>query len=619
MIVEMKRVSIVMRTHEKNELLRKLRKIGIIHLDEVNVSTSKIEDLDSQSIELNRVLATLKEIENNQAKKTKKNKNNSYSIVDEETFSSLHKRLSWLISSVEEKEDILQSLKKDIDFLTPFGQISLDDLAFLKEYGYPLHLYSVENESLKDITTEFIKIKSDKKFTLVATIKNTIDEREPIYLPSYSLEDSKQMLKKIKGELTEINSELIENISHIASYIHYLEVLESEKVFEKVSSSMDEEEGIITWLSGYLPVTKKDIFTEFALTNHLGYALSEIREDENPPSLVSNNKVVRIISPVFDILGTVPGYREYDISMWFLMFFALFFAMIVGDGAYGLIFLIGAITLHIKTKKSTNAVILLYVLSITSIIWGAVTGTWFGSYTIISSVPFLQSLVIPNISSYPELFGLPVTTAQNTVMQFCFIIGTVQLSLACVMNIHHKIGTKDISAVADVGWLMMIDALYFLVLSLVIGSSMNASVIAYIVGIGFLLVVVFGAQGPGISFLKGLAGGAANLFTTFLNSISAFSNIISYIRLFAVGMASLAIAQSFNTMADGFLSGFALPAGIIILVFGHGLNIAMALLSVVVHGVRLNLLEFSGQLGMEWTGYQYNPFRETVKHTSHTL
>lgn len=105
----------------------------------------------------------------------------------------------------------------------------------------------------------------------------------------------------------------------------------------------------------------------------------------------------------------------------------------------------------------------------------------------------------------------------------------------------------------------------------------------------------------------------AGFFTTFLDTISAFSNIMSYIRLFAVGMASVAIAQSFNAMASGMLKGFALPAGILVLVIGHGLNLVMGLLSVVVHGVRLNLLEFSGQLGMEWTGIQYQPFAETVE------
>ena len=198
-------------------------------------------------------------------------------------------------------------------------------------------------------------------------------------------------------------------------------------------------------------------------------------------------------------------------------------------------------------------------------------------------------------------------------MKFCFIIGTVQLSLACILNVIHKIPKKDLSFVADIGWLMDILALYFVVLQLVIGEPANMLYVASVVGAGFLLVVVFGSQGPGIKFGKGLASGLGGFFTTFLNTISAFSNIMSYIRLFAVGMASVAIAQSFNSMAGGMLSGFALVAGILVLVIGHSLNIVMGLLSVVVHGVRLNLLEFSGQLGMEWTGIAYEPFTQTVE------
>jgi len=221
--------------------------------------------------------------------------------------------------------------------------------------------------------------------------------------------------------------------------------------------------------------------------------------------------------------------------------------------------------------------------------------------------------VIPSISNYPELFGLSAVQAQNQVMKFCFIIGTVQLSLACIMNIIHKIPQKNLSFVADIGWLIDILALYFIVLQLVVGEPANVMMVFSIVGVGFLLVVGFGNQAPGVPFVKGLVSGLGGFFTTFLNTISAFSNIMSYIRLFAVGMASVAIAQSFNSMASGMLNGWALPAGILILVIGHSLNLVMGLLSVVVHGVRLNLLEFSGQLGMEWTGIAYEPFAQTVE------
>jgi V/A-type H+-transporting ATPase subunit I len=121
-------------------------------------------------------------------------------------------------------------------------------------------------------------------------------------------------------------------------------------------------------------------------------------------------------------------------------------------------------------------------------------------------------------------------------------------------------------------------------------------------------------QESGTSFLKGIARGLGDGFATFLNVISSFSNIISYIRLFAVGMATVAIATSFNQIAASLLKGFTLPAGMLILIIGHGLNIVMSILSVIVHGIRLNVLEFSSQLGMEWSGYKYEPFREKIKN-----
>ena len=88
-------------------------------------------------------------------------------------------------------------------------------------------------------------------------------------------------------------------------------------------------------------------------------------------------------------------------------------------------------------------------------------------------VPLLRSLVIPTFANYPAHFGVESTTQQNTIMKFCFILGTVQLSLACVMNIRRKFREKDLSWLADLGWLAAIDALYFVVLYLVIGQQVN--------------------------------------------------------------------------------------------------------------------------------------------------
>jgi V/A-type H+-transporting ATPase subunit I len=283
--------------------------------------------------------------------------------------------------------------------------------------------------------------------------------------------------------------------------------------------------------------------------------------------------------------------------------------MIIGDAGYGACFLTVAVLLHIKQKKVNNLVLLVYVVSIATIIWGALTGTWFGLEAAME-IPFLKKLVIPTFANYPEYFGYTSVQQQNVMMKFCFIIGTVQLSLACIMNIRRKIGNKDLSMVADIGWLMAINSLYYVVLLLVINEQSNLLTCAIVILAGFVLVCLFGGMAPGLSFSKGLKAGLADSFTNFLNTISAFGNIMSYIRLFAVGLASLAIAQSFNNMALG-MTGVMRVFGILVFVLGHVLNLVMGLLSVIVHGVRLNLLEFSGQLGMEWSGTAYDPFRKS--------
>jgi len=398
---------------------------------------------------------------------------------------------------------------------------------------------------------------------------------------------------------------------YINSYQAQLVIAQNTIEYSCASRFAQDEEGLV-WMEGYVPTDDFKVFEAAAHANNWAFASEDVIEDDSKvPTKVKYNKLTSLMIPVFDILGTVPGYNEYDISFWFLGFFTLFVAMILGDAGYGAIMLIAAIALNVKTKKLSNPLLLLYVLSVATLIWGSLTGTWFGLEAAMK-IPFLKALVIPSFANYPEYFGVTTTQAQNAIMKFCFSVGTIQLALACVMNIKKKLPQKDLSLVADLGWLMAICALYFLVLLLVIGESYNLTLIGIIVAIGFVLVVIFGAMGPGVPFSEGLKAGLAGAFTTFLNTISAFGNVMSYIRLFAVGMASLAIAQSFNDIAFGF-NGPLVVIGAVVMIFGHVLNIVMGFLSVAVHGIRLNLLEFSGQLGMEWSGIAYDPFRKMDK------
>jgi V/A-type H+-transporting ATPase subunit I len=117
-----------------------------------------------------------------------------------------------------------------------------------------------------------------------------------------------------------------------------------------------EGEGPVVWLAGWVPAKDAPGLEEAAAKNGWGLLLDDPTDEELPPTKIENNAVVRMIAPVFDFLGTVPHYREYDISGWFLLFFTIFFAMIFGDGGYGSLLLLGGLFAAFKAKKSGGKV-----------------------------------------------------------------------------------------------------------------------------------------------------------------------------------------------------------------------------------------------------------------------
>ena len=232
------------------------------------------------------------------------------------------------------------------------------------------------------------------------------------------------------------------------------------------------------------------------------------------------------------------------------------------------------------------------------------TGTWFGSEKL-AALPWLSWMIMPALSSFNPRSG-------ETFKIIFFTVGAVHISIAHFWSFLRQAKEKPfIRSLAQLGWLTMVLGLYFLVLNLVISSEKFPVPVhaKWMIACGFPFVIVFSRQEG--RFFHGVAMGVANLLTTFLSSISAFADIISYIRLFAVGLAGIEISKSFNGIAAGLGTGsLGILIGGIILLFGHSLNMAMGALSVVVHGVRLNMLEFSGHLGMEWSGKPYKPFKE---------
>ena len=203
---------------------------------------------------------------------------------------------------------------------------------------------------------------------------------------------------------------------------------------------------------------------------------------------------------------------------------------------------------------------------------------------------------------------------------FCFTLALLQLSVAHFKGIAKNLREKSLKMIGELGSLLQLWGMFYVVLSMVVSSSVfsfSEKIYGFPIGTISIALVAFGFA---LSFIfsnyegnlgESVMASVKGIISVLLGVVNVFSDIVSYIRLWAVGLAGAAISNTVNSMA-GPLLGHAIMfiAFVILIVFGHGLNMILNLLSVIVHGVRLNTLEFSTHLGMSWSGFKYNPFSE---------
>jgi V/A-type H+-transporting ATPase subunit I len=187
------------------------------------------------------------------------------------------------------------------------------------------------------------------------------------------------------------------------------------------------------------------------------------------------------------------------------------------------------------------------------------------------------------------------------MMKLSFTLGAIHLSCAQLWQMVRN--WPDLRALSKLGWAIFVWGMYGAVNMFVLKSPMNwHTPWPYLLLAGAGFAIVFAS--PSRNLVKMLVLGFAQFP---LSMLSVFSDVISYVRLMAVGLASSVLAVSFNEMAVDVESW---PLMIVILVFGHSLNLGLAMIAMFAHGVRLNMLEFSNNLGMRWTGFPYQPFTQ---------
>ena len=638
MIVPMKKVSLVVLNKERKDALLQLKKVGVVHLEQIDGSSEQLslyKEASNNAVAANAILSDIKVAKKKSFSSTVKTLSND-EIID---------KCKHVIDISDKKKKLLEEIASDaaeIERFANWGQVDIEDFAFLKEKGISFKMYEIPEDKYglidEKVTTICVnRIKKIVRFLLIDASEDRPEGLPPeafeVPMPVLSTKDLAKRVEDNEAEISKIEEELKSETVYISQIQDFKSNLESDIQFETIYSGMGQENSgkttDLAWLTGYVPIDSFDKLKDCVTKNSWAMAASDPTEEDNVPTKLKNNKFVSLIYPLTDFLGTVPGYHEYDISGWFLLFFCVFFGMIFGDGGYGLLVTIASLVLVLKSlfqKKSVSPLMgLLLLLGLSTVAWGTVTCTWFGLKP--EQLPaWLTSLSITPISNaagsdyrlyLPWNTEVGLTTGQNLQI-FCFTLAFLQLSVAHLKGMARN--RKSLKVLGEFGSLLQIWGMFYVVLSMVVSSALFplglvvnnipvGTIAIALVGGGFALSFIFSNYEGNIG--ASILESCKNIISVLLGVVNVFSDIVSYIRLWAVGLAGSAISNTVNEMA-GPLLGHAITfiAFVALIAFGHGLNMVLNLLSVIVHGVRLNTLEFSTHLGMSWSGFKYNPFAE---------
>ena len=606
MIVKMSKVYVVSRGADKQAMLDKLADLGAVHLTPVDPATAIAAEKTVTALDgLDRAMQILGNIQPDGDKPDLTPIQGADEALEIQRLSA-------------ERNNRLTSLHRQYEQLEAWGDVTLQQLTELRQAGVALEFFDVPVEDSGNISCQCLQVVADlSEGRVMVSVANRDSEAElpesadPIELPARDR-------PSLQAEAAEIDQALADDGHRLAQLAGLLPEMRKARTELQAQANMTvaERGGLsedkLFAIQGWIPTEQAETLADDLASAGLQAAVQATapQEDEAPPTLVRYPRWAKPINALFDILGTTPGYREMDLSPFFMIALPIFAAMLIGDGGYGLIFtIIGLLSYKkLSVKAGKPAAQLLLVFGLVMLLWGMISGNYFG----VTPSTFETGGQLSGIGKVMAFVGFlwrsDAEASRNLIIKISFVFGTIHLVLAH-LRAALALG-KDTRTLAEIGWSVFLIGMLGIVWFLFFPKNlwMPMSVTGAMLGVGALLVICFcfPSRNPAKAIGLGLA-------SSIMPMISAFSDTMSYIRLMAVGLASYYIALAFNNLAMDVASGgwyMWIPAAII-LILAHSLNIILGLIAVFAHGVRLNMLEFSSNAGVQWAGYPYAPFART--------
>ena len=607
MIVQMYKYSFLVFYSGYNEFLKDIRKIGVVHLKEnKNEPTAEMQELFRHLTEVSKAVKKLESIETEGGGKK----------PEFESGKAVFNRLKEIEKEMEKNHHQVQHLEKERKQLQPWGDFDWSVIEKLNNEGIEVRFMTLPSKKYNsDWEKDFYirKISDADGYSYFVTFekgeekseseKNEFDEiagADELVLPRRSLGEVNAEIKKLKNQEQEFRNEL-HRIAHfnIPQLQQYHDEVQQELSEQNAHlQTTDEVDGKVKMLEGWVPETKKEELDNYLEENEILYVVEEPEEEDKVPVLLKNNRFTKL----YEIIGNLyelPNHRELDLVPFFAPFYMMFFGFSLGDAGYGLFIVLAAAIAKRKLPEFKSVLSLAQWLGLGTVIFGALTGTFFGIDLLSADVPWLERFKAYMINT-------------NQMFNLAIILGGIQIVFGLVLkviNISRVQGFKY--SLSTIGWLILIFGLggVFGLKSMDVLSAQVASLAqSFVLGAAGVLILLL--NNPKRNIFMNFGVGLWDVYSMFT---SLLGDILSYIRLFALGVSSAILGLVFNSMAmtmkpDNPVLGPVVM--IIILVIGHSITIFMASLGAFVHPIRLTFVEFYKNAGFTGGGKAYKPFAE---------
>lgn len=509
----------------------------------------------------------------------------------------------------------IAAAKKEIAVRQPWGSFRSEDIHKLESQGLKLRFYSCMKKKFDPSWAEIRPlevISETESKVFFVTVSPTEEEYsfpiEAVPAPEGSVNEAEEKLSLLQSKL-EKEQQLLANLKSCSDEIRkaYNDSLSRLDLYFAEAATEKAVDNYLTVLTGFAPTSDDKRLCASFDSMDIYYSHEAATKEDNPPVKLKNNWFAKNFEVLTGMYG-VPAYDEFDPTPVLGPFFMLFFAMCMGDAGYGILLMLIALVLRLKMKDSSLGKMhrLIAFLGGMTFVVGIFLGTFFGMSILEASwaPAWLKGLCIDGWFPDAKIAGFPVQ------MVLAVAIGVLHICLAMIIktiNFTKRFGFKK--TVATWGWTTLIVG-GLVVVSLGMTEVLSAeafkwTIIALAVVSG-LAIYVFNT--PGRNPLLNIGSG---LWDTYNMVTGLLGDVLSYIRLYALGLAGGMLGNAFNIMGTMILDipvpGVNWVFCIIILIFGHVLNLAMSCLGAFVHPLRLTFVEYFKNSGYEGSGAKYNP------------